>query len=54
MPEYEFECRKCQKAFALILRISERASAKVRCPACGSEDVVALMPAFHAKTSKKS
>jgi len=52
--EYEFECRDCKKAFALIMRISERASAAVRCPGCGSENVEAQMQPFVAKTAKKS
>ncbi len=54
MPEYEFECRNCKKTFTLMLRISERSTAKIRCPGCGSEDVEILMRPFFAKTSKKS
>ena len=54
MPEYEFECRVCKKTFALLMRISERAAAKIQCPGCGSEDVETLMQPFIAKTTKKS
>lgn len=54
MPEYEFECRKCRKTFTLIMRISERATAAIRCPGCGSEEVDARMQPFVAKTAKKS
>ena len=54
MPEYEFECRRCKKVFALLMRISERATAKICCPGCGSEDVEVLMQPFIAKTAKKS
>lgn len=54
MPEYEFECRSCKKVFTLIMRLSERAAAKIRCPSCGSEDVETLMQPFAAKTAKKS
>ena len=54
MPEYEFECRTCKKIFTLMMRISERLAAKIRCPGCGSEDVETLMQAFVAKTAKKS
>ncbi len=54
MPEYEFECRRCKKVFTLVMRISERATAKIECPGCGSEDVEALMQVFVAKTTKKS
>ena len=54
MPEYGFECRTCKKIFTLMLRISERLTAKITCPGCGSEDVETLMQTFVAKTSKKS
>ncbi len=54
MAEYEFECRACKKTFTLFMRVSERPTAKVRCPGCGSADVEALMQAFVARTSKKS
>jgi|RifCSP16_2_1023846.scaffolds.fasta_scaffold859574_2 putative FmdB family regulatory protein len=54
MAEYEFECHRCKKIFTLFMRITERATAKIRCPGCGSEDVEALMQAFVAKTAKKS
>ena len=54
MPEYEFECRNCKKVFTLVMRISERLAAKIRCPGCESEDVESLMQVFVAKTGKKS
>lgn len=54
MPEYEFECKQCKKVFTLVMRISERAAAKIRCPGCGSEEVEALMQPFIARTAKKS
>jgi putative FmdB family regulatory protein len=54
MAEYEFECRRCKKTFTIFMRISERATAKISCPGCGSEDVEALMQAFTARTAKKS
>jgi putative FmdB family regulatory protein len=54
MPEYEFECQNCKKIFTLMMRISERLAAKIRCPGCDSEDVEALMQQFIAKTAKKS
>jgi putative FmdB family regulatory protein len=54
MPEYEFECRNCKKVFTLVMRISERAEAKIKCPGCGSEEVEALMQTFVARTAKKS
>jgi putative FmdB family regulatory protein len=54
MPQYEFECRNCKKVFTLLLRISERATAKIECPGCGSADVAAVMQTFVARTAKKS
>jgi len=54
MAEYEFECHACKKIFPLFMRISERMTAKIRCPGCGSEDVETLMQSFVAKTAKKS
>ena len=54
MAEYEFECRECKHTFTLFMLISERQTATVRCPACQSKDVEPLMPAFVAKTAKKS
>jgi len=54
MPEYEFECRGCKKVFTLIMRLSERAAAKIRCPGCGSEKVSPQMAVFTAKTTRKS
>jgi putative FmdB family regulatory protein len=54
MAEYEFECHKCKKTFTLFMRISERATAKIRCPSCGKNDVEPVMQAFVAKTAKKS
>ena len=54
MPHYEFECRNCGKTFAMFMRISERGTAKIRCPGCESEKVEGLLQAFTAKTTKKS
>jgi putative FmdB family regulatory protein len=54
MAEYEFECRVCKKVFTLFMRITERATAKIQCPGCGSPDVEPLMRAFVARTAKKS
>lgn len=54
MAEYEFECRTCKKIFSLFMRVSERATATIHCPGCGSAEVEPLMQAFVAKTAKKS
>ena len=52
MAEYEFECRHCKKIFTLFMRVTERATAKIRCPGCDSADVEPLMQPFLAKTAK--
>jgi putative FmdB family regulatory protein len=54
MPRYEFLCEKCQKAFELIMTISEREKAKPTCPNCESTKVTAQLGGFVAQTAKKS
>lgn len=54
MAEYEFRCRSCQKVFTLFMRIGDRLKATITCPACGSDQVEALMQSFVARTAKKS
>lgn len=46
MPLYDFRCRQCNKPFeALLSSSSEAALAEVRCPKCGSSDVVKTISA---------
>ncbi|MEK6813312.1 MAG: zinc ribbon domain-containing protein [Nitrospirota bacterium] len=54
MPNYEYECGKCKKTFAVILSLKEHETAKVACPHCGGKDVKQLFSAFFAKTDRKS
>jgi putative FmdB family regulatory protein len=54
MPTYEFLCEKCNKAFSLILSISEYEKKGFRCPQCGNTDVKQQVTSFQTKTSKKS
>lgn len=54
MPEYSFECRRCTEVFELVMRVSERLTATIRCPACGSGDMEPRLQPFFAKTAKKS
>ena len=54
MPTYDFKCEKCNKAFSLILSISEYEKRKFRCPKCKSTRVKQQITAFQAITSKKS
>ena len=54
MPRYEFLCEKCQKAFELIMTISEREKVKPTCPACKGRKVTPQFSGFMAQTKKKS
>jgi putative FmdB family regulatory protein len=54
MSQYVFQCRDCKKEFTQALRMSERETAHVACPHCGSKRVEQLVTAFSAMTSKKS
>jgi putative FmdB family regulatory protein len=54
MANYEFECGKCKKEFTVSMRISERDTASVECPACGSREVQPVMQTFFARTGRKS
>jgi putative FmdB family regulatory protein len=54
MPVYEFECKKCRKAFEATLSFAEKDKKKVKCPFCSSSSVIQLLSAFFANTSKKS
>jgi putative FmdB family regulatory protein len=45
MPLYEFQCQKCKtKSSKLVRRISEPLT--VKCPSCGSDDLVRVISKF--------
>ena len=55
MPEYDYVCIKCSKAFAVFFSLRElEARPVVRCPQCQSDQVKKQITGFFAKTSKKS
>ena len=54
MPDYEFICRDCKKAFLKTLTIARHEKEKIACPHCGSKNVEQRWSAFSAITSKKS
>lgn len=54
MPSYEFECKKCNKVFTIILSLEDYKKEKIKCPECGSTDVKRIYSQFYAVTSKKS
>jgi putative FmdB family regulatory protein len=54
MPRYEFLCEKCQKPFELVMTLSERDKAVVKCPTCKGTKVVPQFSGFMTQTGKKS
>ena len=54
MPNYEFFCNACHKAFSKILTITEHDKEKIACPHCGSKNVEQRWSAFSAVTPNKS
>lgn len=54
MPTYEYLCRSCGDRFSLVLHVSEHDRKDIKCPRCGSTEVVQQMQPFFAKTAKKS
>jgi putative FmdB family regulatory protein len=54
MPQYEFFCRDCKKAFSKTLTIVRHEKEKIACAHCGSKNVEQRWSAFSVITSKKS
>lgn len=55
MPTYEFLCKKCGRAFEKILSLEEYEHEKsIKCPKCGSLNIVRQISAVQVKTSRKS
>ena len=54
MPTYAYRCEQCGTTFDEVQSIADHESVKPHCPKCGSEQVVGVVSAFYAKTSKKS
>jgi len=54
MPRYEFLCEKCKQPFEVVMTISERERAQVKCPTCKGPNVVPQFSGFMAQTGKKS
>ena len=54
MPEYDYRCLKCKKAFSVTESMTEHESRTHRCPSCKSTRVQRVLASFSAKTSKKS
>jgi putative FmdB family regulatory protein len=54
MPDYEFFCHACKKAFSRILALVDYEEGGVTCPRCVSHDVEQRWSAFSVITSKKN
>jgi putative FmdB family regulatory protein len=55
MPDYDYVCSKCGRAFAVFFSFKElEAKPYVRCPQCQSDQVKKQITGFFVKTSKKS
>ena len=39
MPQYEYFCHSCQKAFSKTLTLQEYEEGEITCPDCGSKEV---------------
>jgi putative FmdB family regulatory protein len=54
MPTYQYRCEKCGEVFEHVEHVTEHQTTHPHCPKCESERVRQVLPAFFAKTSKKS
>ena len=54
MPNYEFQCGKCNKKYSMSLSVKQWEEGKYKCPKCGSRKSQPVFGNFYAKTSKKS
>jgi len=54
VPQYEYFCHSCRKAFSKILTLEEYEEGEVTCPDCGGKEVEQTLTAFFAVGSKKS
>jgi putative FmdB family regulatory protein len=54
MPQYEYFCQTCKKAFPKVMTLDQYKEGDILCPYCGSDDVEQSWSAFYAITSRKS
>ncbi|HSR11157.1 MAG TPA: FmdB family zinc ribbon protein [Thermodesulfobacteriota bacterium] len=54
MPNYEFQCAKCNKKYSTTMTVKDMEQGKYKCPKCGSKKGQPVYGSFYAKTSKKS
>ena len=53
MPLYEYQCKKCEKKFEILVSFSELDN-PVKCPDCGSEETEKLLSTFSATIGSNS
>ncbi len=54
MPTYEFQCKKCNKTFTVMLALAEHEKSVPACPKCKSRKVQQKPAGFFAVSAKKS
>jgi len=54
MPVYDYICQDCHRSFELTLTLKTHDTEKVKCPKCGSTNVMQEATEFFAVTGKKS
>ena len=52
MPNYEFQCKKCNKKFSMALSVKEREEGKYKCPKCGSRKPTCFWHFLHQNFEK--
>ncbi len=52
MPRYEFECNACKENFEKTMSMTERGSAVIVCPKCGSRDAAQKYSDFNVIVKK--
>ena len=54
MPTYEFYCKKCKKAFSIVISISDYEKKRYNCPECEGKELTQQISSFQTITSRKS
>ena len=54
MPNYEYDCRQCDRNFTVYMSIKDHETEQVRCAHCQGTQVEQVLTSFVAVTSKKS
>jgi putative FmdB family regulatory protein len=52
MPIYEYQCKKCEKIFSVL--VMSASAGEPECPSCGSREIKKMMSAFSCTTPSGS